>query len=75
MHRSKFNIPFQHMSSAPCNYCHTEQFGHMIGTKHALREQHMHIELCSRRLVWMKLMSVQMYGCVLEREHVVDDFP
>lgn len=41
-HRLKFNTPYQHkkehMSFALVNYCHIEQFKHMIRTKYTLRE-------------------------------------
>lgn len=42
VHRLKFNIPDhhkkEHMSFTLANYCHIEQFKHMIRTKYTLRE-------------------------------------
>lgn len=42
VHRLKVNVPYQHkkehMSSAVPNYCHIEQFKHLICTKYTLRE-------------------------------------
>lgn len=81
VYRLKVNVPYQHkkehMSSVLPNYCHIEQFKHLIWTKYTLRETgNLYCRDCSRgfywgrQLVWMKLMShsVQRQGHFISPE-------
>lgn len=81
VHRLKVNVPYQHkkehMSSAPPNCCHIEQFKHLIWTKYTLRETgNLYCRDPSRGFYWgrqlvgMKLMShsVQRQGHFISQE-------